>query len=190
MSSVKFVPASGKCTSGLMVVGEAPGETEDKEGRPFCGRAGKLLDKMLDYIGLNRENVYVTNIVKVRPTQLPLDITSSIYSNVTMIKLQNRTPTDEELESWKLPLLKELNETQPKVILALGNCASKVLLQATDGITKLRGKAYPLKLEVYFWKVCVIPTYHPAYLLRKSGDKIINAQVKEDLKLVQKILNP
>lgn len=185
MSSVKFIPASGKCESGLCIVGEAGGETEDREGRPFCGRAGKLLDKMLDHIGLNRENVYVTNVVKIRPTQLPLDTTSGIYSNITMIKFQNRTPTDEELESWKPLLIKEIKEIKPKVILALGACATKTLLgEKFTNMTTVRGNVFTLKNGIK-----VVPSWHPAYLLRKSGDKIINEQVKNDLKLVQKLLN-
>jgi len=181
LNSVKFVPAGGKCTSGLVVVGEAPGEEEDKQGRPFVGRAGKLLDKMLEYIGLNRENVYVTNVCKVRPTKIQIPLSDKLF---------NRTPTDEELESWRLPLLREIYEINPTVILALGNCAAHTLLKTTEGITELRGKIRRLDLrEIGKGEGTVVATYHPAYLLRKSGDKETNEQVKKDLKLVQKLLN-
>ena len=181
MNSVKFIPASGKCTSGLMVVGEAPGEEEEKQGKPFVGRAGKLLDKMLDYVGLNRENVYVTNCIKVRPIQY-----GSMGAFVDYDKIKNRTPTDEELESWKPLLIKEIKEIKPKIVLALGACAGRTLLgwQKFTNMTAIRGRVFELKDGTP-----IVCSWHPAYLLRKSGDKIINAQVKEDLKIVRNVLN-
>lgn len=185
MSSVKFVPASGICESGLLVCGEAPGKQEDKEGRPFVGRAGQLLDKMLDYIELNRENVYVTNVCKIRPTSLKnIEGPLKVWEGVDI--LQNRTPTDEELESWKPLLIKELKEVKPKVILALGACASKTLLgwQKFTNMTTTRGQVFTLKNGMK-----VVCSWHPAYLLRKPNHKKTNKQVKDDLKLVRKLLN-
>ncbi len=161
--TVKFISPSGICSSGLVCVGEAGGYNESLEGKPFVGRAGQLLNKMLNYIGLTRENTYVTNVVKIG---------------------LNRTPTDEELLSWKPLLIKEIKEVKPKVILALGRCAAQTILNTQESISKLRGKIFTLKNGMK-----VVPMFHPAFLLRSSGDKKIDAQVKSDLKLVQKLLN-
>lgn len=165
---LRFIQASGTLESGLMIIGEAGGYEEMIQGKPFVGRSGKLLDKMLEYIDIKRENTYITNIVKIHPQN-------------------NRTPTSEELSSW-LPLLhEEIYNKAPNVIMTLGNSPSKTLISSELGITKLRGKSYPYEHDNY--TIQIVPTYHPSYLLRKSGDKIINQQVKEDLKLVQELLN-
>lgn len=169
MNSVKFIPASGTCESGLMVIGEAPGAEEDAQGKPFVGRSGKLLDKMLAFIGLNREIVYVTNIVKVRPDE-------------------NRKPTLEEILSWSALLMFEVETEKPKVIMTVGNSATQAILGTEEGITKLRGKSFQVFQGAKYGCV-LVPTYHPSYLLRKSGHKETNEQVKEDLKLVKSLLN-
>lgn len=166
MNSLKFIPASGRCEHGLMVIGEAPGAEEDAQGKPFVGRSGKLLDKLLYHMGFEREDVYVTNIVKVRPDN-------------------NRAPLPEERASWRPLLIKEILEVKPKVIMTVGATASQCLLEDMTPITQMRGNL--------FWrgdlKAFVIPTYHPSYLLRKAGDKKTNDEMKLDLNLVKKTLN-
>jgi DNA polymerase len=169
MSSVKYVHPSGNISSGLMVCGEAPGQDEDELGIPFVGRAGKLLDKMLSYIDLNRDNVYVTNIIKVRPDQ-------------------NRRPTPEEIESWRPILFEEIWDLKPRVILTVGASATSAVLRINAPITKIRGTLQELNLygkRTYM----IVPTLHPSYLLRNRGNKILNDQVKSDLELVKEILN-
>lgn len=169
--SLKYVHPSGSTKSGLVIIGEAPGEQEDLKGKPFVGRSGKLLDKMLQYIDLNREDVYITNIVKVRPPE-------------------NRTPTPEEIESWRPVLLKELAEIKPKLIVTLGASATKALVSGTYTISEIRGKLvrelpFPDNHEIAF---DILPTYHPSFLLRKAGDKRIQSLVKNDLGAIKEYL--
>ena len=146
----------GDPTADVMFVGEGPGAEEDKQGKPFVGRSGQLLDKLLEEeIGMTRERgVYITNVVKCRPPG-------------------NRDPQPDEIESCRPYLEQQLELIKPKVVVTLGNFAAKLLLDTTTGITKLRGQEYP------FGEAVLIPTYHPAAVLRGGGSKM--AEMRADL---------
>jgi DNA polymerase len=150
-SAKNTVFADGIAGSELMVIGEAPGAEEDQTGKPFVGTSGQLLDKMLAAIGRSRQtNTYISNIVPWRP-------------------LGNRTP-DQSIITICLPFIKRHIElAEPKVILMLGGVASKSLLDVDDGITRIRGKWRELTFSSQ--KYAVIPTYHPAYLLKQPAQK-------------------
>jgi DNA polymerase len=158
----------------LMCVGEGPGETEDRLGRPFVGRAGELLDKMLAAIDLPRERVYICNTVKCRPT---LD---------TGTRLANRAPTPQEMANCRPYLDTQIALIRPRVILALGAPAAKSFMGERFSITRQRGQWFngPNGIPV-------IATFHPAYILRLTGGAI--AEVKRlvfaDLKAVRDRLN-
>jgi len=129
----------------LMFIGEAPGEEEDRTGRPFVGRAGKKLDEMITAMGLKRADVYITNLLKSRPPA-------------------NRTPLPSEVEACSPFLAEQIRKIRPRVIVALGGPATKWLLRTSQGITRLRGTwATYVDGPLVF---PVMPTFHPAYLLR------------------------
>ncbi len=147
----------------LMLIGEAPGATEDARGEPFVGQAGQLLDKMLAAIGLSRQTVFIANILKCRPPN-------------------NRDPLPTEVSECMPYLLKQIEMIRPKLLLALGRVAAQNLLKVQTPLGKLRGDIYYFGEE----KTPMIVTYHPAYLLRNPADKR-NAWI--DLQRVQKTLN-
>jgi uracil-DNA glycosylase len=152
-----IVFGEGDPSSVLVFVGEGPGYEEDQQGRPFVGAAGQLLtDIIVKGIKLRREDVYICNIVKCRPPN-------------------NRNPEPDEIAACEPFLLKQIEAINPKIIVALGNIAAKTLLKTAEGITSLRGR----------WRsyhgIPVMPTFHPAYLLRNPKDK---ALVWEDIKKV------
>jgi uracil-DNA glycosylase family 4 len=152
-----IVFGEGNPGSLLVFVGEAPGYEEDQQGRPFVGPAGQLLtDIIVKGIKLRREDVYICNIVKCRPPD-------------------NRNPEPDEINACEPFLLKQLEAIKPKIIIALGNIATKTLLKTGEGITSLRGR-----WQTYHG-IPVMPTFHPAYLLRNPKDK---ALVWEDIKKV------
>lgn len=132
---------------GLMFVGEGPGADEDEQGFPFVGKAGQLLDRMIDAMGFGRDEVYVCNIVKCRPPK-------------------NRKPEPDEMAACRPFLIEQIELLDPKVIVALGATAVEGLLGVTGGITRLRGT-----WRLYQGKVPVMPTFHPAYLLRTPEAK-------------------
>ena len=142
----QVVMGEGSLDHKIMFIGEGPGGTEDKKGRPFVGRAGRLLDKILKSVKIKREDVYITNIVKCRPPD-------------------NRNPSDKEMEACSPILKTEVKYIKPKVIVPLGSVSLKYLLGPDKRITKDRGKWFN-KGEIYF-----LPTFHPAYLLRNSNMK-------------------
>jgi DNA polymerase len=146
-SRQQFVFGEGRSDARLMFVGEAPGRDEDEQGRPFVGRAGKLLTKMINAMGLRREDVYIGNILKCRPPQ-------------------NRTPTVSEMAVCLPYILKQIEVIEPEVICALGATALKGLLRdPRASIGRMRGTFID-------WHGCkLMPTYHPAYLLRSPGEK-------------------
>lgn len=156
----------GNPDAKLCFIGEAPGADEDEQGKPFVGRAGQLLDKMIVAMGLAPEtDVYVCNILKCRPPG-------------------NRKPTPEESATCIPYLHEQLALVDPKVIVTLGNTAVAGLLGATVGITKVRGN-----WKLYKGKTLVMPTYHPSYLLRPSAQQAeAKKQVWEDLQKVMKEL--
>ena len=145
----------GDPSADLMFVGEGPGQQEDIEGKPFVGRSGRFLDRLvLEEMGLTRAQCYIANVVKCRPPG-------------------NRDPLPDEIEACGPYLAAQLRLIDPKVIVTLGNFATKLLLKTADGITKLRGKAYPVDGRT------LVPTYHPAAVLRGGGQP--EAQMRADL---------
>ena len=149
--------ARGTGSSRLCFVGEGPGAEEDAQGYPFVGAAGQLLDKMIAAMGFSRDEVYVCNIVKCRPPK-------------------NRKPEPEEMATCMPYLAEQLELVEPEVIVALGATAVQGLFGTSDGITRIRGK-----WRLYKGRVPVMPTFHPAYLLRTPGAK---REVWEDLQAV------
>lgn len=157
----KIVHSTGNFSADLMIIGEAPGADEDAKGEPFVGRAGQLLTKIIEAIQLKREDVFIGNINRCRPPQ-------------------NRAPLPDETAACKPFLLREIAVVKPKVIVVLGNTAMKNLLGTKEGITKLRGVFQD------YYGVKVMPTFHPAYLLRDPHKK---REVWEDMKKVRDYLN-
>jgi uracil-DNA glycosylase family 4 len=151
-----LVFGEGNGKAKLMLIGEGPGYDEDTQGRPFVGKAGQLLTKILQAIHLRREEVYITNIIKCRPPQ-------------------NRNPELDEIQSCHPFLLRQIEAIQPKIICALGTFAAQTLLKTDAKITTLRGRFHHLG------GIKIIPTYHPAYLLRNPGRK---REVWEDMKQI------
>jgi DNA polymerase len=133
-----------------MLIGEAPGRDEDLAGKPFVGRAGQLLDKMLAAIGLQEEDVHITNIVYWRPPG-------------------NRTPTPQEAQVCRPFLERQIELVAPKVIVLLGGAAAKQLLDVTEGIMRIRGKQRTLVIGTH--NIQAMATLHPAYLLRTPAAK-------------------
>ncbi|CAN0216608.1 unnamed protein product [Phaeothamnion confervicola] len=146
----RLVFADGNPRARVMFVGEAPGRDEDIEGLPFVGRSGKLLDKMLAAIGLDRTKVYIANIVPWRPPG-------------------NRTPTPVETQICLPFLLRQIELCAPDVVVTMGNPSTQTLLQTSDGITRTRGRWFPFKSGDR--DIRVLPTFHPAFLLRSPLQK-------------------
>ena len=145
----------GNASADLMFVGEAPGQQEDLQGEPFVGRSGQLLDRLvLEEMGLTRDRFYIANTVKCRPPG-------------------NRDPEPAEIAACRPWLEAQVDLIDPKVVVTLGNFAAKLLLQTTEGITKLRGRSYPYRRGV------LVPTYHPAAVLRGGGN--LAPQMRADL---------
>ena len=178
-----YVFGEGNNEASLLFVGEAPGEEEDRQGKPFVGKAGQLLTRIIQSIGLKREDVYITNILKCRPPG-------------------NRNPLPQEIENC-LPYLKEqIRIIRPQIICALGKFAAQTLLGVVSPISQLRGKFYDYEgihpvnslalgggispSTKLFNRVKLIPTFHPAYLLRNPQGKI---PVWEDMKKIKKELS-
>jgi len=139
--------ARGNGSSGLCFVGEGPGADEDAQGFPFVGAAGQLLDRMIAAMGIARDDVYVCNIVKCRPPK-------------------NRTPEPEEMSACMPYLAEQLALVEPQVIVALGKTAVQGLFGTAEGITRIRGR-----WRLYQGRIAVMPTFHPAYLLRNPAAK-------------------
>lgn len=155
-----IVFGTGNPKASLLFVGEGPGADEDTEGAPFVGRAGQLLTKIIDAMGYTREQVYIANVVKCRPPN-------------------NRAPLPDEIANC-LPFLKaQLRQIEPKLVVALGLYAANVLTGTTSTISSLRGRFHRLQWNS---EISVMPTYHPAYLLRNPTAK---KMVWEDMKLVK-----
>ena len=150
--ATNFVFADGNQNSKIMILGEAPGAKEDLEGKPFVGEAGQLLDKMLGFIDLTRENFYISNMVFWRPPG-------------------NRTPNDNEI-SLCLPItMKHISIIKPKLLILVGSIAAKTLLNSKEGITKLRGKNHFFLDKINNTKIPTRAIFHPAYLLRNPIEK-------------------
>ena len=166
-SSKKLVVYDGTLNAKVMFIGEAPGKDEDEKGIPFVGRAGQLLNKMLKAINLNREDVYITNVVNWRPPD-------------------NRTPTDEEILEFLPFLQKQIDIVDPKFIFLLGGVAAKAILSTPLALGKLRGKWHEYKSLKLNKTIYTIASYHPAFLLRSPQYKKASW---EDLQMLQKKLN-
>lgn len=168
------VYGEGDPCARLMLVGEGPGETEDLLGRPFVGRAGELLNKMLAAIGFAREDVYICNTVKCRPT---------LHEGT---KLRNRAPTPAEMQHCRPFLDEQIEIVSPQVLLALGAPAAKSFLGNEFGISRGRGRWYDGPLGIP-----LMVTFHPAYVLRQGGDSLTETkrQVWSDLKMVRSRLD-
>ncbi|MCP4833885.1 MAG: uracil-DNA glycosylase [Phycisphaera sp.] len=150
----------GDPRAAVMFVGEAPGAEEDRLGRPFVGPAGELLDRMIDAVGLSRGDVYIGNVIKVRPPE-------------------NRTPRPDECELCGPWLLAQVAAIRPRVVVALGATPTKYLLRTSAGITRLRGCRADIRIGSF--AVPVVPTFHPSYVLRQYTAEVRRA-VWEDLK--------
>lgn len=159
-SRTNLVFGSGNPNAELVFVGEAPGRDEDLKGEPFVGKAGQLLTKIIESIGLKRSDVYICNILKCRPPE-------------------NRNPYPAEILACEEYLVKQLDIIKPRIICALGKFAAQTLLKSETPISTLRGKFYD------YHGVKIIPTFHPAYLLRNPQDKRL---VWEDMKKIKKEL--
>lgn len=151
-TAMNTVFGAGPANAGLMIVGEAPGEQEDRQGLPFVGPSGDLLNLMLKAIGLAREEVYVTNTIFWRPPG-------------------NRTPTHQEVLACAPFLHRQIGLIQPKVLLMLGGAAAKTLLQRTEGIMRLRGRWFEVAVDGASAAIPAMATFHPAYLLRSPAQK-------------------
>ena len=159
-SRTNLVYGVGNPEADLMFVGEAPGRDEDLQGYPFVGRAGQLLTKIIEAIDLQREDVYIANVIKCRPPN-------------------NRNPEPEEVSTCEPFLFGQIDAIHPRVIVALGAFAVRTLLQSDDAISRLRGRVFD------FRGAKLVPTFHPAYLLRSPDKK---RDVWEDMKRVRTIL--
>jgi DNA polymerase len=150
----------GNPNADLMFVGEAPGHDEDVQGIPFVGRAGQLLTKIIEAIGLRREDVYIANVLKCRPPN-------------------NRNPAPDEVATCEPFLFRQVDAIKPKVIVALGTFAAQTLLRTQDPISRLRGRVYNYR------GAKLLATFHPAFLLRSPDRK---RDVWEDMKVVKRLL--
>ncbi len=157
----QLVFGAGDPDADLMFVGEAPGADEDRQGEPFVGRSGQLLTKIIAAMGKTRDQVYIGNIIKCRPPG-------------------NRNPESNEIAVCSPFLDRQIEVIQPKVICALGTFAAQTMLNTNISIGKLRGRAHPYK------DYCLlVPTFHPAYLLRSPGKK---RETWEDMQMIMKLL--
>ncbi len=159
-SRKQAVFGTGNPETDLMFIGEGPGYDEDQQGIPFVGKAGQLLTKIINAIELDREDVYITNIVKCRPPG-------------------NRDPLPEEAGACHPYLSEQIRLIQPKIICTLGRHASQVILKTTESISRLRGKFHSIN------GIMIMPTYHPAYLLRNASGK---RPVWEDMQKIRDYL--
>ena len=155
-----LVFGEGNPDAELMFIGEAPGRDEDLQGRPFVGRAGELLTRLIKKMGFSREEIYIGNVLKCRPPN-------------------NRNPLPSEIFACRRFIYAQIDIIQPKVICTLGKFSTSLLLGRKEGITSLRGKVYEYN------GIKVVPTFHPAYLLRNPKDKVL---VWQDAQLILKLL--
>lgn len=161
-SRTNVVFGVGDPTARLMFVGEGPGQQEDLQGEPFVGRSGQLLDRlMFEELGLDRSRCYIANVVKCRPPG-------------------NRDPRPEEAEACRPYLDAQIEMVDPRVLVSLGNVATRALMDTSAGISKVRGRAYPLGGRH------LVPTFHPAAALRGGGEVL--AQMRADLVRAKRLM--
>jgi uracil-DNA glycosylase family 4 len=157
------VPGEGKIDLGLMFVGEGPGAEENIQGRPFVGRAGQLLTKIIEAMHFSRQEVFITNIVKCQPPG-------------------NRAPLHDEIDACAPYLLRQLEVIQPAVIVALGGVSASTFVPGDMKISSLRGTFYE------FRGIKVMPTFHPSYLVRNEGNRKLKKDVWDDMQKVMALL--
>jgi DNA polymerase len=160
LGRTQVVYGVGNPQAQLMFIGEAPGQDEDIQGIPFVGKAGQLLTKIIEAINLKRDDVYIANVIKCRPPD-------------------NRNPEQDEVDACEPFLFRQVQIINPRVIVALGKFAAQALLRTTDPISRLRGRQFR------YGSAVLIPTFHPAYLLRSPSSK---REVWEDMKKVRDLL--
>jgi uracil-DNA glycosylase len=160
----RAVPGEGNPSASLMFVGEGPGADEDIQGRPFVGRAGQLLTKIIAAMNFKRSDVYITNVVKCRPPQ-------------------NRTPFRDEMEKCRPYLLTQIETIAPRVIVSLGKPATDFFQPSAAAMSRLRGNF------IEYGKILVMPTFHPSYLLRNEGNKEFKRLVWQDMQKVMDVLS-
>ncbi len=156
------VLCDGPISARIMVIGEAPGANEDETGKPFVGRGGQLLIRLFEEIGIQRQEIYIANVLKCRPPE-------------------NRDPNREEIKRCSAFLKGQIEFVSPKVIVPVGNFATRYVLQTKEGITKLRGTQTVKDSSV------IIPTVHPAFVLRNG--KRAEEDMRNDLRIVKKVLD-
>ncbi len=163
----KAVPGEGNYKADLMLIGEAPGKTEDEYGRPFVGKAGQLLTQILKENGIERKEIYITNVVKCRPPN-------------------NRNPFKDEIEKCFPYLKKQIEIIKPKIIVTLGNFAAQTILNfygfKFESISKMRGKIFESPLH----KIKILPTYHPAACIYAPW---LLDKFKQDIKMISSLIN-
>ena len=162
-SKTHYVPGEGSNRPDILLIGEGPGETEDQFGRPFIGKAGQLLDKIIQKMGLEREDVFITNVVKCRPPN-------------------NREPLKDEVENCLPHLSRQIIILQPKVIVCLGKVALNNLLGTSHSMGRIRGQI------LSFHDIPLIPTFHPSYILHKKDKEEISRAKWEVWEDMQKVL--
>jgi uracil-DNA glycosylase family 4 len=153
---------AGSPEADVLIVGEGPGQQEDEQGLPFVGRSGQLLNRLLSEIQLERDDVYIANVVKCRPPG-------------------NRDPRTDEIDACKGYLKRQIELIDPVVVITLGNFSTKLLLNTAIGITRMRGRAYE------WWGRFLVPTFHPAAALR-GGERVTN-DIRADLAIVRNIID-
>jgi len=165
-SRSQVVFGSGKEDADLLFIGEAPGATEDREGIPFCGASGQILQDLLLSIGLTRDDVFITNTILCRPEK-------------------NRNPNRKEVDACRTRLDKLIQAMQPKVIVTIGNFATE-RITGKIGITKLRGRMFGVEIDGQ--QFCVVPVIHPANLLYNGRSPVILEQMKKDFLVIKKVI--
>lgn len=171
---LQAVPGVGSATAEVMFIGEGPGFQEDHTGEPFVGRSGQLLDKIMESIGLSRKTVYIANIVKCHPMKDPSDPES---------RGNDRPPTQEEMDACRGWLEAQIRAIRPKVIVTLGAVPAKALLNDLTPITKIRGRWRTYDPGGGLPPIKLLPTFHPAALLRNPD---LKRDVWEDMKNLKK----
>ncbi len=162
LGRTQVVFGTGLAEADVMFVGEGPGAEEDRQGLPFVGRSGKLLDQLLaDELGISREQVYIANVVKCRPPG-------------------NRDPEPDEIDACRPWLARQIELVSPVVVVTLGKFAAQLLLATDEPISRLRGRVHPYGSRV------LVPTFHPAYALRGGGEPL--AKMRADLVRVKQVL--
>ncbi len=154
MNEERFVPAVGPEDTEYMLIGEAPGANEVEEGEPFVGRAGEKMNDILDDIDMQRSDLYITNLVKIRPPD-------------------NRDPKKDEIEAWAPLLEKEIEKVDPDIIITLGNFPSKYMLDTSKGISKIHGRTFTREGQK------IMPVFHPAATLY---DRSKTPELEKDLR--------